>query len=184
MLPPRPEKSPFMVTPAAAPRIGARTRPRGCHEGYQGGVKFRYLRPLHLSPLEGSGACWNAVTPPERRRNAAAFDPPPCRSPAGGGERSVRLEVHRHPVDALALVGRRRTVREDVAEMAAAAAAIHLGADHAVAPVLDGLGGAGLGIVEARPAGAALELGVRLEQGLAAARAREGAGAFLVVERA
>src|SRR5262249_16316275 len=47
-----------------------------------------------------------------------------------------------------------------------------------------GLDRALLGIVEARPAGAALELLLRHEQRLAAARALERAGALLEIERA
>src|SRR5262245_53966259 len=97
--------------------------------------------------------------------------------------RSFGLEIHRHAVDAIAQSGRRRTVREDMAEVAAAPAALHLGADHAVGAVLQLLDRAGLRIVEARPAGAAFELLLRLEQRLPAPRAGEGAGALLVVER-
>src|ERR1700752_4053772 len=97
---------------------------------------------------------------------------------------SLGLEIHRHAVDAIAQSGRRRAVGEDMAEMTAAAAAMAFGADHAVGAILRFLDRAGLGIVEARPAGAALELLLRLEQHLPAARAGEGAGALLVVERA
>src|SRR5258708_18695896 len=68
--------------------------------------------------------------------------------------------------------------------MSAAAAAMHLGAYHAPAAVGRGLDGARLRIVEARPAGAALELLLRGEQRLVAAGAVERAGALLVIERA
>src|SRR4029077_9227742 len=68
--------------------------------------------------------------------------------------------------------------------MAAAAAAIHLGALHAPAAVGGGVDRARLRIVEARPAGAALEFLIRGEQRLAAAGAIERAGALLVIERA
>src|SRR5580700_2911448 len=68
--------------------------------------------------------------------------------------------------------------------MAAAAAAVHLGAHHAPAAIGDGLDRAGLRIVEAWPASAALELLLRAEQRLLAAGAVEGAGALLVIERA
>src|SRR5262249_1162332 len=74
-------------------------------------------------------------------------------------------------------------VLEHVAEVAAAAAAVHLGAAHAVAVVLRRLHRARLRIVEARPAGAAVELALGAKQRLAAAGAAEGAGALLVVER-
>src|SRR5215467_12220967 len=92
----------------------------------------------------------------------------------------LRLEVHRHAVDAIAQMGRRRTVFKDMTEMTAAAAAMHFGADHAVTAVGRGLNRAWLGIVEARPAGAALELGLGDEQFLAAAGAEKRAGAFFV----
>src|SRR5215471_13808624 len=68
--------------------------------------------------------------------------------------------------------------------MAAAAAAVHLGALHAVAVVRGGLDRARLRIVEARPAGPAVELALRAKQRLAAADTAERAGALLVVERA
>src|SRR3954465_9916739 len=79
---------------------------------------------------------------------------------------------------------RRRAVLEHVAEMAAAAAAMHLGADHAVGAVRRGLDRARNRAVEARPAGPAPELFLRCEQLLPAPRAGERAGALLVIERA
>src|SRR5581483_5459306 len=84
----------------------------------------------------------------------------------------ARVELERTGVHAVALAGRCGAVREEMAEMAAAAAAQHLGADHAVAVVLDQLDVGVRGrLVEARPAGAGLELGVRAEELGAAARA-------------
>src|SRR5690606_3689734 len=68
--------------------------------------------------------------------------------------------------------------------MAAAGRAMDLGADHAVGTVLAGLDRAGQGIVEARPAGAALEFQARTEQLLPAAGAGEAAGPLLVQQRA
>src|SRR4029079_10443691 len=97
---------------------------------------------------------------------------------------SVGLEIHRYAIDAIAQSGGRGAVREDVAEMAAAAAAMALGADHAIGTVVRFFDRARFRIVEARPAGAALELFLRLEQFLTAARAGESAGALLVVQRA
>src|SRR4051794_10075469 len=79
---------------------------------------------------------------------------------------------------------RRRAILEHVPEMAAAAAAMHLGADHAVAAIGRGLDRTRDRIVEARPAGAALELLLRSEQLLSATHAGERAGALFVVERA
>src|ERR1700683_706819 len=78
----------------------------------------------------------------------------------------------------------RRAVVEDMAEMAAAAAAVDLGALHAPAAVGGGIDRAWLRIVKTRPAGAALEFLVRGEQRLPAAGAIERAGALLIIERA
>src|SRR5262245_4794628 len=106
-----------------------------------------------------------------------------CATAPSALRRSLRLKIHRHAVDAIAQVRRRRAVLEYVAEMAAAAAAMHLGADHAVARVGRGLDSARHRVVEARPAGAALEFLLRHEQRLPAAGAAEGPGALLVIER-
>src|SRR5207244_4993943 len=95
-----------------------------------------------------------------------------------------RREIHRDAVDAIALVRRRRAVREDVAEMAAAAAAMHLGAGHAVGAVDGLLDRAGFRVIEARPPRAALEFRFRDEQLLPAARTGEMSGALLEVQRA
>src|SRR3954468_10421177 len=81
-------------------------------------------------------------------------------------------------------MGRRGAIREDVTEMAAAVGTMHLGALHAIGTVDGLLHRARLRVVEARPAGAALELGLGHEQLLPAARAGEGAGALLEVQRA
>src|SRR4051794_40046704 len=96
----------------------------------------------------------------------------------------LRLEIHRDAIDAIAQSGRRRAVREDVAEVAAAAAAMAFGAHHAIGMVVRFLERAGLRIVEARPAGAAFEFLLRFEQLLPAPRAGEGAGALLEIQRA
>src|SRR5829696_7555129 len=69
-----------------------------------------------------------------------------------------------------------------MAEMAAAAAAMGLGAQHAVGAVLVGFDRSRLWIVKARPASAALEFARGLEQRLATARACERAGPFLVIQ--
>src|SRR4029077_2082388 len=91
----------------------------------------------------------------------------------------VRREVHCHAVDAVALMGGRRTVIEDVPKMAATCRTVHLGPYHAEAFVDRYLDAAGDRLVEARPAGAAFELAARLEQCLAAAGAGELAGPLL-----
>src|ERR1700720_1249376 len=98
--------------------------------------------------------------------------------------RLLGLEVHGHAVDAIAQIRRRGPVVEHVAEMAAATAAMHLGAHHAIASIARGFDRALDRVVEARPTRAALEFLLRYEQRLAAAGARERARAFLVVERA
>ena len=71
-----------------------------------------------------------------------------------------------------------------MAQMAAAAAAMHFRPGHAVASILAVLDGAFEGIVKTRPAGAALEFLFRHEERLSAAGAHEGAGAFFIVEGA
>src|SRR3954447_11791048 len=78
-------------------------------------------------------------------------------------------ELHRHAVDAVAQACRRGTVGEYVAQVAAAAAAMHFRARHAVARVVGALDRAGLRIVEAGPAGAAFEFALGDEQRLIAA---------------
>src|SRR5216683_931556 len=98
--------------------------------------------------------------------------------------RLAGVEVERYAVHAIAQPGRLRPVLEDMAEMPAAPAAMHLGAGHEEAAV-----GVGLDHIlerrrEARPAGAAVELGGGVEQGLAAAGAVIDPGAVLLVERA
>src|SRR3954454_18393729 len=107
-----------------------------------------------------------------RRGELRCAHPPArrCRAP------SLRLEVHGDAVDAVAQMRRRRAVLEYVAEMAAAAAAMHLGAAKPVAAVGRALARARARIVKARPAGAALELLLGCEQLLPAPRARERAG--------
>src|ERR1700733_5940274 len=79
---------------------------------------------------------------------------------------------------------RRRPILEDMAEMAAAAAAMHFGADHAIGAVGRGFDRACFRIVETRPAGAAVEFFLRGEQFLLAAGAIKRAGALFVIERA
>src|SRR5215813_4063924 len=79
-------------------------------------------------------------------------------------------------------MSRRRAVVEDMAKMAAAPAAVDLGAGHAVAAVDRGFDRALLGIVEARPPGAAVEFLLRHEQWLSAPGAHKGAVAFFVIE--
>src|SRR5512143_560333 len=85
---------------------------------------------------------------------------------------SVRHELQGDAVVAPALAGGRRAVLEDVALMPAAARAVILGArvDELEVPRRGHVGG-GDGFEEARPAGAAVELAGRAEQGQVAAGA-------------
>src|SRR5262249_24321793 len=98
--------------------------------------------------------------------------------------RLFRLEVQRDAIDAITQMCRRRPVLEHVTEMAATAAAVHFRAHHTEAAIGRSLDRARHRIVEARPAGATLELGLGDEQRLPAAGAGEGAGTLFVVERA
>src|SRR5947209_15663550 len=102
--------------------------------------------------------------------------------PGMTGEWLLRLELQRRRVDAVAQAARAGTVLEDVAEMAVAFRAEHLGADHAVADVallVD------MGLRrrrgKARPAASGIEFGVGFEQGLPAAGADIGALALLML---
>src|SRR5690606_20537486 len=102
----------------------------------------------------------------------------------GRAGRSLRLELERHAVHAVALAGRLRAVVEDMAEMAAAARAMHLGADHAEAVIRGGGNRILARRPEAGPAATGVELGVGIEQHLAAAGAEETARPEFAVERA
>src|SRR5258708_7514536 len=99
-------------------------------------------------------------------------------------ECSGGLEVHRDAIDAIAQIGGRRTVGEYMAQVTAATAAMHFGAEHAVAAIIRVLDGAGFGIVEARPAGAAREFLIGDEQRLVATGANKGARTLLEVKLA
>ena len=72
-------------------------------------------------------------------------------------QNSIRLELQRDAVDAIAQMGGRRSVFEDMAEMAVAPAAMHLGADHEMADVAACLHRPVDRIEKARPTGAALK---------------------------
>src|SRR5579871_5987716 len=74
--------------------------------------------------------------------------------------RRRRVEHQREAVHAVAQAGRLGAVIEDVAEMAAATAAVHLGTDHAEGTVLRFANRVLERLIEARPAGAAFEFGV------------------------
>src|SRR5215510_1321952 len=94
------------------------------------------------------------------------------------------VELERRTVHAIALPGGLRPIREDVAEVAAAFGAMHLGAGHEEAAIARGADRLAQGLPERRPAGATFILGRGIEQRRAAARADEGARPLFVVERA
>src|SRR2546430_13240687 len=85
------------------------------------------------------------------------------------------MEHEAKAVDAIAQAGRLRSVVEDMAEMAAAAAAMHLSACHAEGAVLGLAERIFQRLIEARPAGAAFEFGVGRKQRQVAAGAGEDA---------
>src|SRR6516164_339274 len=94
------------------------------------------------------------------------------------------MKVKRRPIHAIAQPGGLRAIVENVAEMAAAAAAMHLGAGHEEAAVglrLDRLLDRRR---KARPSRSAVELGIGGEQRLAATGAVVDALAVFLVERA
>src|SRR5260370_3307826 len=92
-----------------------------------------------------------------------------------------RLERHGDAIHAIAQAVRTRSVIEHMAEMSAAAVAVHLGARHGEKRVVRCADRIIEGLPEARPAGPAVELGLRGEQGQVAARAGEGSRAQLVI---
>src|SRR6185437_11542760 len=87
-----------------------------------------------------------------------------CFDSASARLRLRRMKHQRVAIHAVAQAGRLRAIVEDVAEMAAAAAAMHLGPRHAEGAVFGGRDGVFERLVEARPARAALEFGVGREQ--------------------
>src|ERR1700743_2270431 len=70
-----------------------------------------------------------------------------------------RVELQRETIHAVAQTGWLRAVVEHVAEMAAAAAAMNFAAHHAEGAIFPFAHGVIQRLIEARPAGAALELG-------------------------
>src|SRR6516225_7531535 len=96
--------------------------------------------------------------------------------------RSVGQEFQGNAVDAVAQSGGRRAVLEDMAQMSAAAPAMHLGAWQQQQVVGGGADRVRQRPIEARPTGLAVVFGLRGEK--IAARAGKRALALLVVERA
>src|SRR5262245_16317549 len=104
--------------------------------------------------------------------------------PALGRLLGLGLELQSHSVHAIAQARRRRSIIEHVAEVATAALAVDLCASHEQALVDAGGYRIFEGCIEARPAGAAVELGLRREQGKIAPGAQVGAGRILLVKGA
>src|SRR5215467_10423796 len=84
-----------------------------------------------------------------------------------------RFKFEGDAVHAIALAGRRRSVAKHVAQMAAAAMAMHFGARNHQTQIVRGADGSLNRCYEARPSGPAVEFGIGLEQGEIAARAVE-----------
>src|SRR5437588_399455 len=103
--------------------------------------------------------------------------------PADTLERVVIMSFERHAVDAETLARRRRTIGEDMSQVAAAPLAVDFCPSHEET-VIDGRSN---GVLqrrpEARPAGSALELRVRRKERLSACGAHKGAGALFIIER-
>src|SRR5262245_4948596 len=97
---------------------------------------------------------------------------------------SVGQEVQGNAVDAVAQSRGRRSVLEDMAQMPAAASAMHFRAWQQQQVVGGGADGVRQRPIEARPTGLAVVFGFRREQRKIAARAGKRALALLVVERA
>src|SRR6185437_3712759 len=102
-------------------------------------------------------------------------------APGASGRR--RLEGQREAVHAIAQAGRLGAVVKDMAEMAVAPVAGNRRSHHPVGPVHMGVHGIVERGPEARPAGAAVELGRRREQVIAAAGAGENALPLLMQKR-
>src|SRR4051794_77721 len=111
----------------------------------------RMIRTVPRPMASSLAAAANTMT--DRTAKEEKHIGPPGSMAEPGGARLFWLELQRSRVDAVAQAGRPRAVGEDMAEMAAAFGAEHLGADHAVGRIvllvdmaLDG------GLREARPA--------------------------------
>src|SRR5262245_39796569 len=94
------------------------------------------------------------------------------------------MEHQRIAIHAIAQARRLWPIIKDMAEMAAAAAAMHLGPGHAVGAILGGADGVLQRLKEARPSGAALELGVGRKQRQVATGAGKNPLAMLLQKRA
>src|SRR6202022_3707114 len=106
------------------------------------------------------------------------------RKRVSGRRRRGRMKHQRKAVHAVAQAGRLRPIVEDVAEMAAATAAVNFGPQYPESPVFGLADGVVERLVKTRPAGAALEFRLRREQRQVAAGTGEDALAMLLEQRA
>src|SRR5499427_3743238 len=137
-----------------------------------------------ISPASSSGWC--------RRRSSCLRNPLLAkvagwrarRSRKRRSSRSIGQEFQGDAVDAIAQSSGRRSVLEDMAQMPAAASAMHFRAWQQQQVVGGGADCVRQRPIEARPTGLAVVFGLRGEQRKIAARAGKRALALLVVERA
>src|SRR5262249_43556550 len=153
----------------------------GCEPSRYGGGETNPDSMDHGGPHCAPGICaWGKLTPAAPAAKAA--HPRPMEKPRSS--RSVGQEFQGHAVDAVAQPRGRRAVLEDMAQMSAAAPAMHLGTWQQQQVVGGGADRVRQRPIEARPAGLAVVFGFRREQRKIAARAGKRAFALLVVERA
>src|SRR5215467_13315815 len=121
--------------------------------------------------------CWvfGTATPWPKWYPARAL-PPDGRLPL------ILIQIQRHRVDAVAQAGRLRAIVKDMPQVSIAAAAFHLGSQHAVTPIGFFFHRLTLrGRIEARPSAARIELRLGAKQLRAAADTFVGAGRFHVL---
>jgi len=94
------------------------------------------------------------------------------------------MENQREAIHAIAQAGRLRSIVENVPKMTTAAVAMHLGADHAEGAILGRPDSVFQRLIEARPTGAALKLGLGREKRMIATGTGENTLAVLIQERA
>src|SRR5690606_34742094 len=96
---------------------------------------------------------------------------------------SLRHEFQSHAIHAVAQASRRRAIVENMAEMPATAAAMHLSACHEKLAIHAGADRTVDRLRETRPASAAVKLGLRREQRQIASGAVVSPGCIVLVER-
>ena len=152
------------------------------HPPHRGGCRHRALFHVDRERSLGGKSAHRPHRRAEHRRGAA-------RACGGAESRDVNgyefdpAGAGTNPCDAVHAIAQARGLRpvgEDVAEMATAAVAGDRRAGHAEGMVVRLVDGIGKRRPEARPAGAAVEFGLRGEQRQVAAGAGEGAGTMFV----